>query len=168
MDITPHISEGDLLRLEIGLTRTDFRLNDDYVLNTPTGPMTGPTPPDLLTSNVTTVVTVPDNRTIILGGLEKLTQSKGGTKVPLIGDIPLIGPLFRSQNSSDIQNRLYVFVKAHILRPSDKLTGESDIEVISAHNRARFEKYEKEMQDYEDWPGIKPVPLDPLRVLEDD
>jgi len=154
--------------LTIALTRTDFRLNLPYSLSTPTGAISGPTPPDLLTSDVQTVITVPDNKTIILGGLERLSQSKGGTKVPLLGDIPLIGGLFRSTANTDIQSRLYVFVKAHILRPGEEAAAVSDIEVVSAKNRATFEKYEKEMQEYEDWPGIKPKPMDPVQILEAD
>ena len=168
LDIEPHISKGDQLRLKIILTRTDFRLNDPYSLNTPDGEVTGPTPPDLLTSDVTTVVTVPDNSTIILGGLERISQTKGGTKVPLLGDIPIIGGLFRNTANTNDQSRLYVFVKAHILRPGEEMAGRSDLEVVSAKNRARFEKYEKEMQEYEDWPGIKPEPMDPLQILEAD
>ncbi|MHC4630221.1 MAG: hypothetical protein ACYS9C_02995 [Planctomycetota bacterium] len=170
LTITPHISTGDQLRLEIALTRSDFRRRDDYVIAGagPQGDLKGPTPPDILTSDVDTVVTVPDKSTIILGGLERLTQSKGGTKVPLLGDIPLIGGLFRSTSNSDVQSRLYVFVKAHILRPGERPPGESDIEIVSAHNRATFEKYEAEMQTYEDWPGLKPQPIDPVRILETD
>jgi type II secretory pathway component GspD/PulD (secretin) len=164
--ITPHISKGDQLRLSMTLTRTDFRRREDYVITGPEGEIKGPTPPDLLTSDVTTTVTVPDRSTIILGGLEKLTQNKGGTKVPFLGDIPLIGGLFRGTANTDIQNRLYVFVKAHILRPGEEPTGESDLEVVSEHNRATFEKYEAEMQAYQAWPGIEPQPMDPLRVLE--
>jgi len=168
LDIEPHISTGDQLRLNITLTRVDFRLNEDYSLSTPDGAVTGPTPPDLLTSDVTTVVTVPDGKTIILGGLERLNQNKGGTKVPILGDIPLIGGLFRSTANLDSQSRLYVFVKAHVLRPGETVEGESSIEYVSAKNRAAFEKYEKEMQEYEDWPGIKPTPMDPVRILEAD
>jgi type II secretory pathway component GspD/PulD (secretin) len=160
LDIEPHISKGDQLRLTITMTRTDFR---DTAASLNQG-----TPPDKVTSDVTTIVTVPDSTTIILGGLEKLSQSKGGTKVPLLGDIPIIGGLFRSTANTDAQSRLYVFVKAHILRPGEELTGESDIEVVSAKNRATFERYEEEMQKYEDWPGIKPEPMDPLRILEAD
>ncbi|MHC4337060.1 MAG: secretin N-terminal domain-containing protein [Planctomycetota bacterium] len=164
LTITPHISKGDQLQLKIILNRTDFRLKDDYEIDG--GASSGPTPPDLLTSNVDTVVTVPDDKTIILGGLEKVNQTKGGGKVPLIGDIPLIGGLFRSGSTASTQSKLYVFVKAHILRPGEKIEGLSDIEVVSARNRATFEKYEKEMQEYELWPGIKPKPLDPLRILD--
>ena len=162
LTIKPHISKGDQLRLEITLERSDFRDTAASLRDK------DPTPPDKITSNVDTVITVPDGRTIILGGLEKVTQSKGGSKVPLLGDIPLIGGLFRSVANSDAQTRLYVFVKAHILRPGEKVTGKSDVEIVSAKNRATFEKYEQEMQEYEDWPGIKPKPMDPLKILEAD
>jgi len=168
LTITPHISKGDQLQLTIVLTRTDFRLRDDYAIEVGGQKLTGPTPPDLLTSDVQTVITVPDDTTIILGGLERIKQDKGGTKVPLLGDIPLVGALFRNVANTDIQSRLYVFVKAHIVRPGEELAGESDIQVVSRKNRATFEKYEEEMQEHEDWPGIKPKPMDPLRILETD
>ena len=168
LDITPHISEGDLLRLEITMTRTDFRQRDNYSLDTPDGPLKGPTPPDLLTSNVQTIITVPNQRTIILGGLEKLNQNKGGTKVPILGDIPIVGGLFKNVSNTDTQNRLYVFVKANILRPETTIDEESDIVKISHKGRAEFEKHEEEMQKYEDWPGIKPKPMEPVKILEKD
>jgi len=158
LTITTHISKGDQLGLDIKMTRSDFRFTEGVTAK----------PPDLLTSDITTKVTVPDGTTIILGGLEKLKQSKGGTKVPILGDIPLLGGLFRSTANKDTQNRLYVFVKAHILRPGEEVTGVSDVEVVSAKNRATFEEYEEEMQRYEDWPGIKPRPMEPVRVLEAD
>jgi type II secretory pathway component GspD/PulD (secretin) len=62
-------------------------------------------------------VTVPDGSTIILGGMVKLNQNKGGSKVPILGDIPLVGGLFRSIATRTIQSKLYVFVKAEIIRP---------------------------------------------------
>ncbi len=166
LTITPHISQGDQLQLKITMQRTDFRLKPDYTITTGTGTKSGPTPPDLLTSNVDTTVTVPNGKTIILGGLEKLNQGKGGTKVPLLGDLPLIGGLFRNTANTDNQSRLYVFVKAHILRPGEQATGVSDIELVSRENKDRFEKYEAEMQKYQDWPGFKPKPFEPVRVLE--
>jgi general secretion pathway protein D len=170
LTITPHISKGDQLGLSITLTRSDFRLRDPTKITTivedKAETSSFPTPPDLLTSDVTTNVTVPDGATIILGGLERIRQSKGGTKVPLLGDIPFIGGLFRTTSNQDDQSRLYVFVRATIIRPGEEMTGVSDIEMVSAKNRATFEKYEAEMQQYEDWPGIKPKPMDPLKILE--
>jgi type II secretory pathway component GspD/PulD (secretin) len=133
LEIEPHISKGDQLRLKITLSRTDFRLNAPYDFG---NQVAGQTPPDLLTTDVTTVVTVPDKSTIILGGMERLNQSKGGTKIPFFGDLPFIGGLFRDTANTDTKSRLYVFVKAHILRPGE--------------------------------PGLKPKPMDPLKILEAD
>ena len=166
LTIQPHISKGDQLQLTISLNRTDFDLAGEKTVNI--GGEDFPKPLDTSMSNVQTIVTVPNGKTIILGGLEKTTQSKGGGKVPILGDIPLIGGLFRNASNASVQSRLYVFVKAHILRPGEEFTGISDIEVVSLKNRATFEKYEKEMQEYEDWPGIKPKPMEPLQVLEAD
>ncbi|MBN1126417.1 MAG: hypothetical protein JXA82_15535 [Sedimentisphaerales bacterium] len=158
LTIKPHISQGDNLRLEITLSRSDF-VNFDS---------SSEKPPDQAISDVQTVVTVPDSSTIILGGMDKVNQNKGGTKVPLLGDIPFLGGLFRSTGNTSSQNKLYIFIKAHILRPGDSLEGRDDLERISRINRADFEESEDEMQKYEDWPGIKPKPLDPLRVLDED
>lgn len=156
LNITPHISEGDLLRLDIQLTRSDFRPTED-----------NEAPPNTTKSEVTTGVTVPDGSTIILGGMVKLNQNKGGGKVPILGDIPLVGGLFRSINNSDIQSKLYVFVKAEVIRPEGAFAhGMKDLKELSDRNRMAFEKHELEFQKYQDWPGVKPRPVDPAKVLD--
>jgi type II secretory pathway component GspD/PulD (secretin) len=156
LDITPHISEGQLLRLDVLLTRSDFRETADEER-----------PPDQTESEVGTHVTVPDGSTIILGGLLRLNQNKGGTKVPILGDLPLLGGLFRSVNNKDTQSKLYVFVKAEIIRPADTLAGGmKDLETISERNRIAFEEHEREFQEYQNWPGIEPKPVEPVKVLE--
>jgi type II secretory pathway component GspD/PulD (secretin) len=154
LTITPHISRGDFLRLDINLERSDF------------GTISGEKPPDTTESNIETTVTVPDRSTIILGGMLKLNQSKGGTKVPILGDIPLLGGLFRSTSNSDLQRHLYVFVKAEIIRPDGEGLVGDDLVRISDRNREAFEKHEIEFQDYHDWPGIKPKAMKPLKVLD--
>lgn len=156
LKITPQISEGDLLRLEVAMIREDFgdKEADDA-------------PPPKTTSNVTTVVTVPDGSTIILGGLNKLNQSKSGAKTPLLGDIPIAGGLFRSVTNSNEERRLYVFVKANISRP-DALSSLKQLKEISRKNQAEFEKMENKFQEHEDFPSIKPTPMEPLKVLEQD
>jgi len=163
LDITPHISEGDLLRLEIVLTRSDFEEKPGGDEAT-TG---DEPPPNTTSSDITTVVTVPDGSTIILGGMITLGQSKGGSKVPLLGDIPLIGVLFRSSGQKDRQDKLYIFVKAEIIRPAETLSqGLPDLERISERNRMAFEKFEDEFQSYKNFPGIKAKSATPLKVLD--
>jgi general secretion pathway protein D len=156
LNITPHISEGDLLRLDVSLVRSDFK---------PTGDATKP--PDMTSSEIGTAVWVPDGSTIILGGLIRLNQNKGGKKVPILGDLPLLGGLFRGTNNSDNQSKLYVFVKAEMIRPDQGLAhGREELERLSERNRVAFERHEAEFQNYQNWPGIDPRPVDPPQVLD--
>ncbi|MCK4753390.1 MAG: hypothetical protein KAS75_08080 [Planctomycetes bacterium] len=157
LTITPNISEGDLLLLDIELIRSAFGESP-----------TAGAPPDTVETNISSVVTVPDGHTIILGGIISLNQTKGGAKVPFLGDIPLIGGLFRSTSNTDRESKLYVFVKANILRPEETLKGLPALEETSKRSRAAFERAEEHFQGYEDWPGRKSKPMDPLRVLEVD
>jgi general secretion pathway protein D len=86
--------------------------------------------------------------------------------VPILGDLPLLGGIFRSISNSDVQSKLYVFVRAEIIRPSEALAGQHDeLERISERNRIAFEKHEQEFQEYQSWPGIKPKPTEPEKVL---
>jgi len=160
LDITPHISEGDLLRLEIKMTRSSYQIapGEKLAQNEP--------PPAKSENNIETIVTVPDDSTIILGGIMTLGQHKDGGKVPLLGDIPLVGGLFRNIDNSDTESKLYIFVKANILRPSEIEKGLPDLTRISERNRVAFENSEGKFQQYEQWPGVKSEPMDPLRVLE--
>jgi len=154
LTIQPNIGEGDLLLLIVQLERIDVTSQ------------IGDRPPDTSASNVETIVTVPNGKTIILGGLLRLNQSKGSTKVPLLGDIPIVGGLFRSTDNQNRDSKLYVFVRANILRPEAIMAGMSDLERFSEKSRQAFEKSEDLFQTHQDWPGIKPKPVEPIRVLD--
>ncbi|MDD5134776.1 MAG: secretin N-terminal domain-containing protein [Phycisphaerae bacterium] len=154
LKIKPQISEGDLLRLEVEMLREDFGTKEE-----PNAP------PPKTTSNVTTVVTVPDGSTIILGGLNKLDQSKTSGKTPLLGDIPLVGGLFKKIDNSNDEQRLYIFVKANILRPNAEL-GLTQLKRISKKNQTEFERAEGKFQRYESFPGMKAEIIEPERILE--
>ena len=65
------------------------------------------------------------------------------------------------------ENKLYIFVRAEIICPEDTLAAIQDkFKRISGQNRAAFEQYEKEFQDYQDWPAVPPKPMAPERVLD--
>jgi general secretion pathway protein D len=160
LTITPHISEGDLLRLEVMMVREDFGESTEVTIED----TEYTSPPDRTISDVDTTITVPDGSTIILGGLTKLSQFKRGSKTPLLGDIPLVGGLFRTIDNTDRTSKLYVFVKANIVRPDETL---KQLQDISEKNKATFEEMERKFQEKEDWPGIKPKPMKPEKALED-
>ena len=161
LDITPHISQGSLLRLQIKMQRSSQTAPQGGIKeNQP--------PPDKNENNIDTTVTVPDKSTIILGGIITVQQLKNNWKVPLLGDIPLLGGLFRSVNNSSQHSKLYIFVKGEILRPEETLAGLPDLERMSDRYKKAFEEFEDKFQNNQDWPGIKPKPMDPINVLDDE
>lgn len=162
--IKPHISKGDNLRLEITLSQSEF---DKSTGVTVVDGIEQPKPFDTTINDIVTVVTVPDSSTIILGGLEKISQGKGGSKVPFLGDIPILGVLFRRVDNTDSQRKLYVFIKARIMRPGTDMTSQDLID-ISQRSKGEFEARENEMQEYQDMPGFKPKIMPPVHVLEED
>lgn len=65
---------------------------------------------------IQTVANVKDGDTIVLGGLKRLTAERQNYKVPLLGDIPLLGGLFRSRTVTETESELIVFLTARIIR----------------------------------------------------
>ena len=67
----------------------------------------------------TTTVSVTDGETIVLGGIIRHTETQNNQKVPLLGDIPFLGYLFRSSTKTQGQSELMVFLTPHIVRTND-------------------------------------------------
>ena len=155
--IIPHISEGNLLRLEIEMSRSQ-QDSAQQAVNTP--------PPDITENNIKTIVTVPDQSTIILGGVQQINQDKNTYKVPFLSDIPLVGGLFRSIDNSDVQSKLYIFVKANIVRPDEMEGGLPNLTKESDMYKEAYEEAEKDWQQHKSWPGIKAKPMDPETFLD--
>ncbi|MBM4104347.1 MAG: hypothetical protein FJ263_09940, partial [Planctomycetes bacterium] len=168
LKIKPHISKGEMLRLEITLNKTLFTLKDPVTIVVDGKTNSYPSPPDRASTDVISIATVPDGSTIVLGGLEEIKQQKNNTKVPILGDLPLVGGLFRSINNTGDQDRLYVFVKANVIRPGDQVAGLKDIQRVSDKYRETFEDMEQKFQKMQSWPGIKSKSMEPEKVLEDD
>ena len=71
--------------------------------------------PVLSTRNANTTVRVKDGETIVIGGLVLNQEQVTNRKIPVLGDIPFLGYLFRSRSRSATQTELVVFVTPHIL-----------------------------------------------------
>lgn len=83
------------------------------------GSFSGPIPPPKVERSVETTVNVPDGDTMVIGGIVIDNRSEDTDQVPGLGDLPIVGRLFR--RDSDTQNRtaLYFFVTPHILQDAD-------------------------------------------------
>ncbi len=74
--------------------------------------------PVFSTRKVTTSVSVYDGQTVVLGGLMREDVQKTEDKVPIIGDIPLVGRAFRTNVDQHIKKNLVIFVTARIITPA--------------------------------------------------
>jgi general secretion pathway protein D len=110
LKVTPHINEGDSLILE---------------LEQEVSSLTGASSSDLITNQrkISTSVMAQDGETIVLGGLVKDDVQESVQKVPLLGDIPVLGRLFRSNNTKITKTNLLVFIRPTIIRNADRLRG---------------------------------------------
>jgi general secretion pathway protein D len=111
LTVTPHVYDGSEVRLEVAQQITN-------VLNTPVG---GNAFADVVTSKRTieTTILAEDRQTIVLGGLIQDDINEGESKVPFLGDIPVVGNLFKSRNKTRAKTNLLVFLRPTVLRDSE-------------------------------------------------
>ncbi len=85
--------------------------------------------PIFSTRKVTTSVSVYDGSTVILGGLTREDVQKVNDKVPVLGDVPLVGRLFRSKVDQNIKRNLIIFVTARLIDPAGQpINSTEDVE----------------------------------------
>ena len=104
LNITPHINEENFIRLKISQQVTKVTS------------ASGVTTPTTLKRTAKTTVVVKDNETIVIGGLVGDSTQDNTYKVPLLGDIPLLGWFFKTYSTSREKTNLYVFLTPHIVR----------------------------------------------------
>ncbi|MEX2219587.1 MAG: secretin N-terminal domain-containing protein [Phycisphaerales bacterium] len=105
--VTPSISEGGYLRLSY-----DIELSNFVGTSSAAG-----IPPARQTRNINSdSVTIPGDTTIVVGGIKVDSKNNTIAKVPLLGDIPIVGHLFRDTNKTASNTRLYVFITPRIMR----------------------------------------------------
>jgi type II secretory pathway component GspD/PulD (secretin) len=80
------------------------------------------------TRSASTQVAVADGQTIVIGGLIEDQVSETTKKIPLLGDIPLAGALFRRQVRNKSKTELLIFLTPHVAQTPEELTPISDLE----------------------------------------
>ncbi len=86
--------------------------------------------PVISTRRAETTVRVKDGETVMIGGLTQTQDYRTRTKVPILGDIPILGALFQSAKTSSMNSELVVFVTPHILTETGRLKDEAREQAI--------------------------------------
>jgi general secretion pathway protein D len=124
--ITPQINESNFVRLEIEEEVEDVQSIDPVL-----GPRT-------TTRQARTTVVVQDQQTVVIGGLMRDTQSVDVSKVPILGDIPLIGNLFRNRTTRNVKTNLLLLLTPYIIRDPQDF---QEIYRIKMEEREEFMRY---------------------------
>ena len=111
LKVTPQINEGDTVNLEIQQEVSSISNSSQAS--------------DVITNErkISTKVIAQDGETIILGGLISNEVRQDEQKVPFLGDIPLLGGLFRNDSTTSSKQNLMVFLRATILRSNKAMAG---------------------------------------------
>ena len=103
--ITPHISERDYLRVEYKISLDSFGAKADPDL-----------PPSKNTNKIESEATVPNGATIVVGGLQVSSETESVSKVPILGDIPILGFAFRNTIVRKQYRTTYLFITPVIMQ----------------------------------------------------
>ncbi len=106
LTVTPKVTRDGMLRLHI---QPEFGVFVERVtLSTTDIPVVD-------TRKVDTIALVKDGQTVVLGGLRKKDTTQNNYKVPLLGDLPLLGGLFRSETEETIMSELVIFITPRVV-----------------------------------------------------
>lgn len=119
LTVTPHITKDGYVTMDVTQTANDLQGYTTF------------NAPIVNQRSAQTTVSIKDGETIVLGGIMRTTVSSTTSKVPLLGDLPLLGNLFRSSSREKQKTELLVFLTPRIVRtPEDarKLREETEKE----------------------------------------
>jgi len=102
LEVTPHIARNGMIRLHI-IPKFSVKVSEEFGI------------PVVDSRETDTIALVKDGQTIVIGGLRKREKTKDIYKVPVLGDIPLVGGLFQSETESVVTNELVVFITTKIV-----------------------------------------------------
>ena len=125
--VTPHVTRDDMLRLDI---KPEFNVFVERVT------LSSSDVPVVDTRRVDTIALVRDGQTVVLGGMRKKDVSKEHNKVPLLGDLPLIGGLFRFEGEDTAITELIVFITPRIIG-NDPVLSSDEMEAL---DMTKFER----------------------------
>ncbi len=116
LDITPEISPNGMVTLKINpsITDTADSVASDGTVRT--------IPPDLIRRQIASVITVKDGKHAVLGGLISSKKGLKISKVPLLGDLPLLEYMFKKEEKIDKVEELVLIITPHIIKSSKDMS----------------------------------------------
>ncbi len=128
--ITPQITEGDYVKLNIFQEISAVKDTPESVLTT-----VGPTTTKRSTK---TTIVVKDGHTVVIGGLMQEKEEKSTARTPILGDIPVLGWLFKFERVSKDKTNLLVFLSPHVIKETPQLSKITEDKYMEFVKREKF------------------------------
>jgi general secretion pathway protein D len=134
LKITPQINQERFVRLKIFQEVSQVVEQDEIGL------------PTTLKRTAETTVIIKDRHTVVIGGLIDEILTRGTSSVPCLGNIPLLGGLFKSQARSKGKSNLFIFITPHIIENPEEATAvyEEKKEYIEGVEEGVIKMYERQ------------------------
>ncbi len=138
LELTPQVLDGDLIRLEIKQEITAIAENVAQTIGA--GSASIPVGPTTTKRSMETTTVAQDQQTLVIGGLVRDNITLSEKKIPVLGDIPWIGWLFKSQSRQIEKLNLLVFLTPHLVRDDADVVElnarkAKDINILQRDNR---------------------------------
>jgi general secretion pathway protein D len=117
LEMTPQVLENQMIRMDVKQEITSIAENIPQTIGS--GNATVPVGPTTTKRALETITVAHDGQTIVVGGLIRDNVTINDTKIPVLGDIPLLGWLFRSKTTLVEKLNLLVFLTPHIVEEGD-------------------------------------------------
>jgi len=119
LTVTPFITSDGMVEMVVTPETSELADRSQWV-TTSSGPGGVITSPVINNRSADTVVVVPDGQTVIIGGLMSRQNQRAERKIPILGDIPLLGAAFRHRVDNNVKTELLIFLTPHIvMHPSE-------------------------------------------------
>jgi general secretion pathway protein D len=122
LNVTPFISPNGYVQMIVSPSITSVDPTLSQVISV------GVTAPYLNVRSADTVVVTPDGQTVVIGGLMENNKASNESKIPFLGDIPLLGNLFKQKTKANSKSELLIFLTPHIVKAPTELAALSDKE----------------------------------------
>jgi general secretion pathway protein D len=150
LTVTPTINEGGAVLLKLQVESSSLAASSQGAV-------------DLITNKraITTSVLIADGGTLVLGGLIQDSVTNGQQSVPFLGNIPVIGELFRTRNTEKTKTNFLIFLQPHILRNDEQAAVETDAKFNYIRGEQRILNHDSTVI-----PLLPYFPADPLPSIK--
>jgi len=149
LDVTPFIGDNNMVEMILEPQDTAIDTSTPGQVISSGGILSSPVyAPNINKSSANTVVVTPDAQTVVIGGMISNSKAANTASVPVLGDIPLLGNLFKHQQSSREKQELVIFITPHIIQAPEQLAGLYSSERAASSSFVTNSFTEKELDQF--------------------